>query len=91
MKEYHKNILRKHYVNLLEEFEPKPVIRYLHQTKIIDEDDFEEISSRKTRQDMNEALLSTLMRGLPEAFIEFVKGLQGKQPGLAGMLLQEGE
>ena len=91
MEKYHENNIQKNYVKIVDDMKPKPMTRYLYQMKIIDKDDKEEIFSKTTSQDMNEALLSALKKGGPEAFPEFVKGLQERQPSLACMLLKEGK
>ena len=58
---------------------------------MIDEDDKDEIRSKKIRKDVNEDLIFTLMRRGPEAFPNLVEGLQRKKTFLACSLLKEGK
>ena len=87
----HNEILQGNYMTFVEEIEPRPAINYLYQVKTLDDHDKEEILSRPTRQDMNEALLYKLKLKGPNAFLEFVAGLEIGQSHLAFILVKEGQ
>ena len=91
MRECHEHILQKLIVELVKDLEPEPLLLHLYQKGIIDQDDMDEIRSKKIRKDVNEDLIFKLMRRGPEAFPNLVKGLQRKQPFLACSLLKEGK
>ena len=91
MRECHKHVLQKLIVELVKDLEPEPLLLYLYQKEIIDQDDMDEVRSKKIRKDVNEDLIFTLMRRGPEAFPNLVEGLQRKQPFLACLLLKEGK
>lgn len=87
----HNEILQGNYMTFVEEIEPRPAINYLYQVKTLDDHDKEEILSRPTRQDMNEALLYKLKLKGPNAFLEFVAELEIGQSHLAFILVKEGQ
>ena len=87
----HNEILQGNYMTFVEEIEPRPAINYLYQVKTLDDYDKEEILSRPTRQDKNEALLYKLKLKGPNAFLEFVAGLEIGQSHLAFILVKEGQ
>ena len=87
----HNEILQGNYMTFVEEIEPRPAINYLYQVKTLDDYDKEEILSRPTRQDKNEALLYKLKLKGPNAFLEFVAGLEIRQSHLAFILVKEGQ
>ena len=87
----HNKILQGNYMTFVEEIEPRPAINYLYQVKTLDDHDKDEILSRPTRQDMNEALLYKLKLKGPNAFLEFVAGLEIGQSHLAFILVKEGQ
>ena len=91
MRECHKHILQRLIVELVKDLEPEPQLLYLYQKEVIDEDDMDEIRSKKIRKNVNEDLIFKLMRRGPEAFSNLVEGLQRKQPFLACSLLKEGK
>lgn len=87
----HNEILLRNYIKFVEEIEPRPAINYLYQVKTLDDYDKEEILSRPTRQDKNETLLYKLKLKGPNAFLEFVAGLEIRQSHLAFILVREGQ
>lgn len=87
----HNEILQRNYVKFVEEIEPRHAINYLYQVKTLDDYDKEEILSRPTRQDKNETLLYKLKLKGPNAFLEFVAGLEIRQSHLAFILVKEGQ
>ena len=91
MRECHEHILQKLIVELVKDLEPEPLLLHLYQKGIIDQDDMDEIRSKKIRKDVNKDLIFKLMRRGPEAFPNLVEGLQRKQPFLACSLLKEGK
>ena len=91
MRECHKYILQKLIVELVKDLEPEPLLLYLYQKEIINQDDMDEVRSKKIRKDVNEDLIFMLMRRGPEAFPNLVEGLQSKQPFQACSLLKEGK
>ena len=91
MRECHKHVLQKLIIKLVKDLEPEPLLLYLYQKEIIDQNDMDEVRSKKIRKDVNEDLIFTLMRRGPEAFPNLVEGLQRKQPFLACLLLKEGK
>ena len=91
MRECHKHILQKLIVELVKNLEPEPLLLYLYQKEIIDQDDMDEVRSKLIRKDVNEDLIFMLMKRGPEAFPNLVEGLQRKQPLLACSLLKEGK
>ena len=91
MRECHKYILQKLIVELVKDLEPEPLLLYLYQKEIINQDDMDEVRSKKIRKDVNKDLIFMLMRRGPEAFPNLVEGLQSKQPFLACSLLKEGK
>ena len=90
MKECHKRILQRLTLELVSNLEPEPLLLYLYQKQIIDEDDKDEIRRWNVRKDVSEALIGKLMKKGPEAFPELFEGLQQKQAFLACSLLKEG-
>ena len=54
MREYHEHILQKLIVELVKDLEPEPLLLHLYQKGIIDQDDMDEIRSKKIRKDVNE-------------------------------------
>ena len=91
MRECHKYILQKLIVEIVKDLEPEPLLLYLYQKEIINQDDMDEVRSKKIRKDVNEDLIFMLMRRGPEAFSNLVEGLQRKQPFLTRSLLKEGK
>ena len=91
MRECHEHILQKLIVELVKDVEPEPLLLHLYQKGIIDQDDMDEIRSKKIRNKVNQNLIFKLMRRGPEAFPILVEGLQRKQPFLACLLLKEGK
>ena len=91
MRECHEHILQKLIVELVKDVEPEPLLLHLYQKGIIDQDDMDEIRSKKIRNKVNQDLIFKLMRRGPEAFPILVEGLQRKQPFLACLLLKEGK
>ena len=90
MKECHKLILQRLTLELVKNLEPQPLLLYLYQKEIINQDDMDEVRSKNIRKDVCVALISKLMLKGPEAFPELVEGLQQNQPFLACSLLKEG-
>ena len=90
MRECHKHILQRLIVELVKDLEPEPLLLYLYQKEVIDEDDKDEIRSWKVRKDASEALIFKLMKKGPQAYPKLVDGLENKQPFLACALLKEG-
>lgn len=85
------DILQQFHMKLRADTDPEPVTNYLYQAKIIDEYALEEILSMQTRRNKNKALLIKLRKVEdPNAFSEFVNGLEKEQPHLACILLKEG-
>ena len=72
-------------------FRTRTAVTSLYHKEIIDQDDMDEVRSKKIRKDVNEDLIFMLMRRGPEAFPNLVEGLQRKQPFLACSLLKEGK
>ena len=68
MRECHKYILQKLIVELVKDLEPEPLLLYLYQKEIINQDDMDEVRSKKIRKDVNEDLIFMLMRRGPELF-----------------------
>lgn len=91
MQKYYRKIVQTHFVELVDDVEPNPVMRYLYGKGIISEEDMEHIRSKDTRKKMNEALLLQLKRRGPDAFKRFFEGLQKNQPSLADFLLEQGK
>ena len=91
MKECHKLILQRRTLELVKNLQPQPLLLYLYQKEIINQDDMDEVRSKKIRKDVNEDLIFMLMRRGPEAFSNLVEGLQRKQPFLTRSLLKEGK
>lgn len=87
----HNEILQGNHMTFVEEIDPRPAINYLYQVKTLSGYDKAEILSRPTRQDMNEALLDKLKLKGPNAFLEFVAGLEIEQSHLAFILVKEGQ
>lgn len=87
----HNEILQGNHMTFVKEIEPRPAINHLYQVKCLDDHDKEEILSRPTRQEKNDALLYKLKLKGPNAFLEFVAGLEIGQSHLALILAKEGQ
>lgn len=91
MEEDHKDIIQNNYTKLLEDLDPKEIMRYLFGKKVITSNNMETIKSKEKRTSMCEELLQILMRSGPDAFPTFIEGLQKTEKRwLAKMLLEEG-
>lgn len=92
MEEDHKAVIQNNYGQLLDDLEPKAIMSYLFQKNVITSENMETINSRKSRSSKGNELLQILMRSGPDAFPNFIAGLQKtKKPWLALLLLEEGE
>ena len=90
MEEGQKKIIQEHFEELLHDLEPKQLVSFLFQEKILTQDDMETIHSIKANQEKSEALLVMLLRKGPSAFLALVEGLIKHKKWLATLLLQEG-
>ena len=90
MRKFHKDILQKHFQDLVEDVNPDPVMRHLFSKGIISKEDMEAIRSKGTSTEKNEDLLLRLMKKGHDAFKMFVEGLQKDQSPLAETLKDEG-
>ena len=90
MEEKHKDILKRCYVPLMKDLEPKKLFAHLIQERVMTSDDKERISKIDKRKRQSEEFMNILLRRGPRAYQEFVKALEDKQPFLACILLREG-
>lgn len=91
MEEDHKDIIQNNYRKLLEDLDPKEIMHYLFEKKVITSNNMETIQSKETRTSMCAELLQILMRSGPDTFPTFIAGLQKtEKPWLVAMLLEEG-
>ena len=92
MEEDHKAVIQNNFGKLLEDFDPKAIMRYLFEKKVITSENVDTIKSQKSRLSKGDELLHILMRSGPDAFPQFIAGLrETDKPWLALMLLEEGE
>lgn len=92
MQKGQKKIIQKNFEVLLEDLDPNPLINFLYQEDIITRDDIDEMDSIKPRKEKSKALLLTLQRRGPNAFLALVEGLIIKKKQLlATLLLKEGK
>lgn len=92
MQKGQKKIIQKNFEVLLEDLDPNPLTNFLYQEDIITRDDIDEMDSIKPRKEKSKALLFTLQRRGPNAFLALVEGLIiKKKQWLATLLLKEGK
>ena len=92
MQKGQKKIIQKNFEALLEDLDPNPLMNFLYQEDIITRDDIDEMDSIKPRKEKSKALLFTLQRRGPNAFLALVEGLiMKKKQWLATLLLKEGK
>lgn len=92
MEEDHKAVIQNNFGKLLEDLDPKAIMRYLFEKKVITSENVDTIKSKKSRLSKGDELLHILMRSGPDAFPKFIAGLrETKKPWLALLLLEEGE
>ena len=92
MQKGQKKIIQKNFEVLLEDLDPNPLMNFLYQEDIITRDDIDEMDSIKPRKEKSKALLFTLQRRGPNAFLALVEGLIiKKKQWLAILLLKEGK
>jgi len=92
MQKGQKKIIQKNFEVLLEDLDPNPLMNFLYQEDIITRDDMDEMDSIKPRKEKSKALLFTLQRRGPSAFLALVEGLIiKKKQWLATLLLKEGK
>ena len=92
MQKGQKKIIQKNFEVLLEDLDPNPLMNFLYQEDIITRDDIDEMDSIKPRKEKSKALLFTLQRRGPNAFLALVEGLIiKKKQWLATLLLKEGK
>ncbi|KAM7439378.1 hypothetical protein ABFA07_011256 [Porites harrisoni] len=90
MQKGQKKIIQKNFEALLEDLDPNPLMNFLYQEDIITRDDIDEMDSIKPRKEKSKALLFTLQRRGPNAFLALVEGLIiKKKQWLATLLLKE--
>jgi len=53
MRECHEHILQKLIVELVKDVEPEPLLLHLYKKGIMDQDDMDEIRSKKIRKNVN--------------------------------------
>ena len=87
MLEEHRNILKRHRVDLVRDLEPSKVLNDLYEC--LDEDDREAVKAHSTRVARAEELVDMIPRRGPEAFQCFVAALYKRQRHLAMPLIEE--
>ena len=87
MLEEHRNIIKRHRVDLVKDLEPSKVLNYL--SECLDEDDREAVKAQGPRGACAEELVDRIPRRGPKAFQCFVAALYKTQCHLAIPLIQE--
>ena len=80
MSDKHRNLLRRSKPDLLKDLEPTKLLGHL--TNVLDDQDFAEIRSSRTRIQQAEALLDIIPRRGEKAFSLFVEAIRKHQPYL---------
>ncbi|XP_078579937.1 uncharacterized protein LOC144864076 [Branchiostoma floridae x Branchiostoma japonicum] len=89
MSERHKDILRSHHTQFIQDMQPNGVIDYLYQENVLDDHLQAEAKAQTTRQDINKKLLEIVPTRGDRAFYVFHHGLiNTKQQHLADMLVE---
>ncbi|KAI8500693.1 RNA polymerase II sequence-specific DNA-binding transcription factor binding [Branchiostoma belcheri] len=87
MSDRHKDILRSHHTELIQDMQPNAVIDYLYQENVLDDQLQAEAKAQTTRHDTNKKLLEIVPTRGDRAFYVFRHGLiKTKQQHLADML-----
>ncbi|XP_078666273.1 uncharacterized protein LOC144908504 [Branchiostoma floridae x Branchiostoma belcheri] len=87
MSDRHKDILRSHHTELIQDMHPQAVIDYLYQENVLDDQLQAEAKAQTTRHDTNKKLLGIVPTRGDRAFYVFRHGLiKTKQQHLADML-----
>ena len=91
MENVHKEIIQSHSQQLFDDLDPVQLTRFLFQKGIFNREHEDIITSKNTRKEKIQELLSILERSGPHAFSVFIEGLEKNKPWLAEMLLKEGQ
>lgn len=91
MENVHKEIIQSNLQQLFNDLEPDPLKRFLYEKGIFTREHVNIITSKNTREEKIQELLSILERSGPHAFSVFIEGLQKNKHWLAEMLLEEGQ